>query len=388
MTLLWLTSRALAADPVPPPVVGGELAEIGAWPDIVSVHVGGSSSCTGVLIAPEWVLTAAHCNVGVTSVQIGTVDYQDEAQGELIAVVDSASHPNSWNTSDVAVLKLAEPATIAPRLLARDCIVDGWLFNGGDATVVGFGAHDSWGAEKDGLLRSASVPIVDAICEDLERGCNQQVSPGGELIAGGEGVDSCTGDSGGPLYLQTELGNFVVGITSRAAMPSSEPCGDGGIYARVDAVADWIESTTGEVLPRPVCQEGYNYAPTGTAAAIVVDQGLIGTTVVQVHDPNANDWHTFAVTQQPDDGFLQVNSQGVGVFFPEPSFIGPDLAVVTVTDSGDTARDAEVSIPITVNAVPDTLDDEEVELPSGCSSTPRHLGVLPLLPLLLLRRRE
>ena len=42
--------------------------------------------------------------------------------------------------------------------------------------------------------------------------------PGGELIAGGGGIDSCAGDSGGPLYLHTEVGSYLVGLAVRMAI--------------------------------------------------------------------------------------------------------------------------------------------------------------------------
>ena len=66
----WLvalaTTLALAgaaqASPMGPPsnIIGGDPARAGQYPTVVAVIVD-SSLCTGTLIAPTWVLTAAHC---------------------------------------------------------------------------------------------------------------------------------------------------------------------------------------------------------------------------------------------------------------------------------------------------------------------------------------
>ena len=42
-------------------IVNGQNAVSGSWPWQVSLHFGGKHTCGGVLIAPDFVLTAAHC---------------------------------------------------------------------------------------------------------------------------------------------------------------------------------------------------------------------------------------------------------------------------------------------------------------------------------------
>src|SRR5260370_33086108 len=79
----------------------------------------------------------------------------------------------------------------------------------------------------------------------MEPGCHVSVKPGGELGAGGMGIDTCPGDSGGPLYLLTDYGSLLAGVTSRSYDNASVACGEGGIYERPDKIVEWIERAAG-----------------------------------------------------------------------------------------------------------------------------------------------
>lgn len=234
-----------------PEVVGGWPVLTDDWPDCAGVVFGTSVDCTGVLIAPTVVLTAAHCIGGITEVYLSTWDL-NAPQGESIAVIDEIAYPTWWSTYDIGLLILENPSATPPRMIAHGCAAD-FIEDGAGVTVVGWGAIDYWGTVYPDVLMQALTVIDDADCSDPVNGCNVAVSPGGELGAGGNGVDSCYGDSGGPLYLHTPLGDMLVGITSRAYAWVSRPCGDGGIYVRPDAVISWIETTTGITLPAPDC---------------------------------------------------------------------------------------------------------------------------------------
>jgi secreted trypsin-like serine protease len=71
------------------------------------------------------------------------------------------------------------------------------------------------------------------------------------MVAGHRGLllDSCRGDSGGPLYIRNTDGEyFLIGATSRGIRDSFTTCGDGGIYVRVDLCLDWIRNVTGVAI--------------------------------------------------------------------------------------------------------------------------------------------
>jgi hypothetical protein len=376
----WGLSFALAA-----PVVGGQPAADGSWPGVAALYsVGETLACTGVLIAPDLVLTAGHCGFSIEEVELGS---NELGQGERIAVTSSVVHPDYFTTFDAAVLQLERPASEAPAPLAVDCISEDWLTDGAPVAIVGYGATDAWATEWTTVLYEAYTDVKDATCVNTAHGCNEEVSPGGELIAGGGGVDSCSGDSGGPLYLLTDGHSsgeiWLAGITSRATLPAPTPCGSGGIYVRTDALLAWIEAETGQTLARPDC-EGQNRAPSASAEPIVVVRGSTSASPIEVADPDTDQQHSFAWVQRPVHGHAQLDPQGSVYYLAPDLFVGEDLAVIEVTDDGSPPRSVQVEIPITVLAA-EPGAPLQVE-GCGCQSAGSSPG-LALLALLALRRR-
>lgn len=232
-------------------VVGGADANAADWPGIAAVYLDREVGCTGVLVAPTVVLTAGHCADGITGVSLGASDIgglRQQYKAERVV-----AYPKWLQTYDAAIIILDRPADIAPVEIAQGCVLDHWYANGSKVDVVGYGAIDKRARDYVDELQAGTTVVIDAHCEDEALGCNPQVSPAGELAAGGNGVDSCNGDSGGPLYLRTPQGPYLVGITSRAVDTARLPCSEGGIYVRSDALVDWIEATAGIELPEPEC---------------------------------------------------------------------------------------------------------------------------------------
>ncbi len=248
MILTALLIAAAAAPP--PPVVGGEPVAPGERPEVGAVYFGDTVGCTAVLVAPQLALTAAHCEAA-TAVQLDGVDYTEG--GERIEVSAVRVYPDWERSYDLALLELAEPASVPPAPLALGCVIERSLVDGAPVSLVGYGATDRYGNVSTTALHEGEAAVIDSDCEALDRGCREAVSPGGELIAGGDGVDTCIGDSGGPVYLRTPWGEYVVGITSRAVSDATAFCEGGGIYVRPDAVVDWIEEIGGLSLERPDC---------------------------------------------------------------------------------------------------------------------------------------
>lgn len=364
-------------------IIGGASAPAGKWPDIAAVLISGQPQCTGVLIAPTVALTAGHCNdTALRSILVGTSSLARASEGETINVVKRIEYPSSLQTEDLTVLVLERASKLAPRPIAS-----GWarfdIVNGARVAIAGFGAIDRDGMVRVNDLQEAETTITDADCTQ-KLGCNKTVAPGGELGAGGMGVDTCPGDSGGPLYLLTDHGTYLAGITSRAYDDAQYDCTDGGIYARPDKVLGWIEEVAGGAVAR---------GPEPTAAPITVGRGAAAETSIAANDPRSKK-HRYAITTPPTRGTAKVRDDGrVRVCADPAAAPGPDALTVTVTDRADAGRVVDVQIPVVIEdgEPPEGCDADDFESGGGCcESGGAGRGSLPLAAgvLLVLRRRR
>ncbi|MEO8699944.1 MAG: trypsin-like serine protease [Kofleriaceae bacterium] len=363
-------------------VVGGTDAPLGKWPDCAAVRWSGQQTCTGTLIAPTVAITAGHCsNRQLDSILVGTNSLQRVADGEVITVTNQFVSDDA----DVTILMLAQASRFAPRAIAS-----GWasfdIKNGAAVAIVGYGATNAQASEGTPELQEATSTITDFDCS-VKAGCDAN-----ELGAGGNGIDSCNGDSGGPLYLVTDYGEFLVGVTSRAYDDANDPCGEGGIYGRPDKIIDWIESVAGVPVAR---------GPEPTAPRIEALRNAAGETVIETNDPKS-DSHTFEITTPPAHGTAKVRSDGRIRVCVNPDAVPGDASdslVIQVTDKQDATRTLATKIQIAVgtDAADGTcdVDDFSVELDDGggcCDSgrggSPAGAGALALLVLVTLRRRR
>ena len=238
-------------------IVGGTLAPAGKWPDTVAV-LGNQGSCSGTLIAPDVVLTAGHCVGGMTTVIANTLDYNTQT-GQRSTIKSHTAYPNWETTYDVSVIVLNTPITnVTPRPVATtDCTMTSFSSKP-SVQLVGFGATDVNAQAPNTKLYEVTVPVTDAACSNATLGCKPAVAPGGEFAAGDGVKDSCNGDSGGPVYLNTPRGYVLIGAVSRAYDNATQACGQGGIYVRADKVLNWIETTAGKTVSKDNCAAGPN----------------------------------------------------------------------------------------------------------------------------------
>ncbi|MDQ3365192.1 MAG: serine protease [Myxococcota bacterium] len=251
---LALSPGSSAAADADPDIVGGSPVPRGRWPDVVSVRMRGGM-CTGTLIAPDVVLTAGHCiDAEPIEVIIDTIDY-GRAGGERIRVAWARAYPDWERRYDIGVLMLDHPATTAkPRRVTSACTARALLARDQPVQVVGFGLTSLDFPDANTRLHQATVPVTDPTCT-LDPSCNPGIAPHGEFIAGGHGVDSCFGDSGGPVYVDVGEGDghVLLGVVSRGLALPAAACGNGGVYVRVDKVISWVQSVTGRKLERTSC---------------------------------------------------------------------------------------------------------------------------------------
>ena len=102
----WLPVAARAQ---PAPVIGGNDAPAGKWPDVAAMYYpDGQQGCTGTLIAPTVVLTAGHCiyDGGPSAVLVGTNSLARRGDGDFLPVTKRVEYPSSQSSYDVAVVVL------------------------------------------------------------------------------------------------------------------------------------------------------------------------------------------------------------------------------------------------------------------------------------------
>jgi secreted trypsin-like serine protease len=195
-------ATGVAHDGAPPgerqqEIVGGTQVPIGKWRDVVLV-VGHDASCTGTLIAPDVVLTAGHCiDIAPYEVWVDTVDYS-QVGGERIPVKWARAYPSWEDRYDIGVLMLDHVAIPEPRAVASGCTTKSELVADHMIQLVGFGLTRADGSGDNTKLREARAPVIDPTCT-MDASCQQAIAPHGEFKAGGDGIDSCFGDSGGPV---------------------------------------------------------------------------------------------------------------------------------------------------------------------------------------------
>ena len=229
--ILALTSLigSVSAAPTPEPrIIGGEPADFGEYPFMVALLFEPTEGtdfqkqyCGGSLIASRWVLTAAHCvdfleSPDEVAVAVSRTNL-DSSEGVRVDVRAFYVHPDydpNVISPDVGLLELARPVRdIEPIQLAGPGD-DAFEAPGTSLTVIGWGNTSTTGqASFPNELREVVVPVVDdADCDFAYHGF---VTVETQLCAGLKGVDSCGGDSGGPLFATTSGGEFLqVGIVS------------------------------------------------------------------------------------------------------------------------------------------------------------------------------
>ena len=201
---------------------------------VTAIKGRGGSFCTGVVLAPDAVLTAGHCAYGASAIAVNAA--RAGAQPQLIEAATHVMHPEFRHNAaarrersiDLALLRLSEPlpASFAPaQLTERSSTEVGEAF-----LILGFGLTREGVESSAGRLRAGELqtraPLSRILLwarDPLEKG-----------------FGACTGDSGGPIL---SADGAVFAITSWSTGAGKQSCGALTQAALVGPQRQWITKT-------------------------------------------------------------------------------------------------------------------------------------------------
>lgn len=222
-------------------VGGGAPSTEGVARSIVTIVGSRGNFCTGAVIAPKIVLTAAHCVQPGADYRI--VEY-GSGQPQLRNVTGVAIHPGfrmeamlaHRATADVALLQLENPAKgKMPSALGMPTIP---IAVGSRFTIAGIGVAVRGDGKSGGAIRVAGL-VATGKPGTLQI---RLVDPVGQGMR--EGMGACTGDSGGPVFEDKQDGPAIIGVVSWSTGPNgSAGCGGLTGVTPLTLYRDWVLQT-------------------------------------------------------------------------------------------------------------------------------------------------
>ncbi|CAC5389586.1 Anionic trypsin-2 [Mytilus coruscus] len=230
-------------------IVGGQFAEEGEWPWMVSLDDADGHFCGGTLISNQWIVTAAHCleRKVIPEVNLTLGEHHKvvmTGNEELVQIDTWIMHPDYIANVpgipyDIALIRLVHPVDISDHYIRTACLPISNLTNiddiNSDCYISGWGS--TRGTADRRHLQHLNVSIMSTAS------CNKSWE--GDILdshicAGNGNTGSCQGDSGGPLVCNIS-GQFVLyGVTSWGDR-SCKAIGFPDIYTKVASYLPWIE---------------------------------------------------------------------------------------------------------------------------------------------------
>jgi secreted trypsin-like serine protease len=257
MLALALPVGAAASGGAQASIVGGRPASIAEFPSLafIEAHEGKHGfACSGTVVAPRVVLTAAHC---VEEIETGTItpaanyavatgvtDPSEAGIGNVFHIAETHVFPGfdpGILHGDAAILILSTPTSAPPMPMAG--AGDAPLYTGG-ATVqlTGWGLTSAKAEEEPGGLRTTPMLVqTPTSCKQKTRSFYRSYSQTAQvcLLAATRASGGCFGDSGGPAIGQRADGSPVeIGITSTGGPNCSTRLPN--VLTRVDYVSTWV----------------------------------------------------------------------------------------------------------------------------------------------------
>lgn len=203
--------------------------------------------CTGTLISPTAVATAAHCLIPpdyVTDFSPYFTLALDANNAPFSQLVPSSAfhyHPQYnqnatppgtiSHTYDVGIVLLQQPITSVQPAYFPTAAEAATMTAGMTLEITGYGQTDAADQNSAGVKYDATTTLT--VVGPYEIGVGAAGAP-----------QNCHGDSGGPAYMHVGSGLRMVGTVSRGNTGGEDTCDKGGIDTRIDAYRDWFAMYT------------------------------------------------------------------------------------------------------------------------------------------------
>jgi secreted trypsin-like serine protease len=239
-------------------IIGGSPASTAQFPYLAYIEAGNKHSgfaCTGTVVAPRVVLTAAHCaedvetgtfsKPGEYAVAIGVANPKQASPENVFAVTETHVFPSfdpGVVHGDAAVLILSRPTTAPPLALAG--AADAALYEGGaSVSVAGWGLTAAQNRQAPANMRSATMTVQkDSTCRRKTKGFYKDYSGAFQvclLSPPKNKSGTCFGDSGGPAVAIRPDGTAVELAVISVVGPLCTPQAP-NVLTRVDYVSSWV----------------------------------------------------------------------------------------------------------------------------------------------------